>query len=513
MQKNVKPITYQVEVKDFKRFSILAATLLVLFLSALDALIMAAAMPTIVADLGGLSLYSWVYSAALLSRTVSVPIFGKLADLFKTKSLFMISTTIFLVASVMAGLSTSMGFLIFARVIQGIGAGGNFALVYVILTDVSSPEKRGKALGFAGFVWGIASILGPTLGGLIVTYFSWRWIFFMNIPLGILSLVGIYFFLSEIREKKKKVYLDFAGVFTLSVSILSLLTVFLVGGLTYPWISYEMLGLYLVTLLFSLGFYFAEKRAPEPILSLEFFRFKGFRNGNLAVFLSSFVIFSLFAYVPLFIQGVLFKTPMDVGFAMLSLSLGWSLGSLILGQVIHRIEKKISAVAGAVLLGTGTGTTLLFTTETTMTFCFWTFFISGLGMGFTSLATLLVVQNSLKNEDIGVATSSHQFARTLGGTLGIGICGGLFTARLTKEMNKLSSDHLSEIMDRKNMDQHIENILNPEMLSKFSESALEALRTATLSSLSLVFWIIFGISIICIGCCFFLPKNQIIIDT
>ncbi len=204
MLKNVKHRHYEVGVKEFKRFPVILAALLVLFLSALDALIMAAAMPTIVADLGGLSLYSWVYSAALLSRTVSLPIFGKLADLFKTKSLFMISTTIFLIASVMAGLSTSMGFLIFSRVIQGIGAGGNFALVYVILTDVSSPEKRGKTLGFASFVWGIASVLGPTLGGLIVTYFSWRWIFFMNIPLGILSLGVVYFFMTEIREKKKK---------------------------------------------------------------------------------------------------------------------------------------------------------------------------------------------------------------------------------------------------------------------------------------------------------------------
>jgi EmrB/QacA subfamily drug resistance transporter len=494
-------------MKDFKRFPVIAAALLVLFLSALDALIMAAAMPTIVADLGGLSLYSWVYSAALLSRTVSLPIFGKLADLFKTKSLFMLSTSIFLIASVMAGSSKSMGFLIFSRVIQGIGAGGNFALVYVILTDVSSTEKRGKTLGFASFVWGIASVLGPTMGGLIVTYFSWRWIFFMNIPLGILSLAVVYFYLVEIREKKKKVYLDLAGVITLSISILSLLTIFLIGGRNYPWISFEVLGLCLITLFFSMGFYIAEKRAPEPILSLEFFRFQGFRNGNLAVFLSSFIIFSLFAYAPLFIQGVLLKTPIEVGIAMLSLSFGWSMGSLMLGQVIHRIEKKTSALAGAVFLGTGTGATLLFTTETSMSFCFWTFLITGLGMGYVTLATLLVVQNSLKTEDIGVATSSHQFARTLGGTLGIGICGGLFTARLAREMNKLAPDHLVEIMQQENISHQIENIFNPEMLSKFSETTVETLRASTLSGLSLVFWIIFGISIICFGCCLLLPKN------
>ena len=507
MKKNVKSRNYEAKPDEFKRFPVIIAALLVLFLSALDALIMAAAMPTIVADLGGLPFYSWVYSAALLSRTVSLPIFGKLADLFKTKSLFMISTTIFLVASVMAGSSKSMGFLIFSRAIQGIGAGGNFALVYVILTDVSSPEKRGKTLGFASFVWGIASLLGPTLGGMIVTYFSWRWIFFMNLPLGILSIAGVYFFLVEIREKKKKIYLDFAGLITLSVSIVGLLTVFLMGGRTYPWLSYEMLGLCLVTLLFSTGFYFAEKRAPEPILSLEFFRLKGFRNGNIAVFLSSFVIFSLFAYAPLFIQGVLVKRPMDVGMAMLSLSLGWSMGSLTLGQFIHRFQNKTPATAGGILLGIGAGTTLLFDMDTTLLFCFLSFLLTGIGMGFVTLATLLVVQNSLKSEDIGVATSSHQFARTLGGTLGIGICGGLFTARLDLEMQRLSPDLLEEITNHENFSDHIENIFNPDMLSKISDTALETLRIATLSGLSMVFWIIFGISLICIGSCFLLPKK------
>ena len=507
MIENMQSGSDEAEIKDIKRIPVIVAALLVLFLSALDALIMAAAMPTIVADLGGLAFYSWVYSAALLSRTVSLPIFGKLADLFKTKSLFMISTTIFLVASVMAGSSTSMGFLIFSRVIQGIGAGGNFALVYVILTDVSSQEKRGKTLGLASFVWGIASLLGPTLGGLIVTYFSWRWIFFLNLPLGILSIAGVYFFLIDVREKKKKIYLDIAGVITLSVSILGLLTVFLMGGRTYPWISYEISGLCLVTLLFFFGFYLAEKRAREPILSLDFFRIKGFRTGNLAVFLSSFVIFSLFAYAPLFIQGVLLKSPMEVGMAMLSLSLGWSVGSLMLGQFIHRFENKTPATAGAVFLGTGAGATLLFSPETTMFFCFFTFLLTGLGMGFVTLATLLVVQNSLKTEDIGVATSSHQFARTLGGTLGIGICGGLFTARLDREMSRLSPDFFAEIMNQERLSHHIENIFNPEILSKISDNALEPLRIAALSGLSMVFWIIFGISILCLGCCLLLPKT------
>ena len=177
------------------RMMIIFSALLALFLGAMDALIMTAAMPTIVAELGGLHLYSWVYSAYLLARAVSLPVFGKLGDLFKNKNIFLISIGIFLLSSIAAGFSPNMTFLIVCRVFQGIGAGGIFALVYIILADISPPGQRAKTMSFASSVWGIASVLGPTLGGFIVSYMSWRWIFFINVPLGLLSLGGVSFFL------------------------------------------------------------------------------------------------------------------------------------------------------------------------------------------------------------------------------------------------------------------------------------------------------------------------------
>lgn len=491
-----------------KRYPVIAAALTALFLGALDALVMSAAMPTVVADLGGLSLYSWVYSAYFLARAVALPIFGKLADLFRTKFLFIGSIGIFMISSAMAGFSTNMGFLILSRVIQGIGAGGNFALVYIVLSDVSAPDKRGKTLGLASFVWGAASLLGPTLGGFVVSYFSWRWIFFMNVPFALLSMAGLYFFLVEIREKKKKAYLDFAGVFTLSAAILSLLTAFLVGGREFPWISHEIFGLGLMTVVFSAAFYFVEKRAPEPILSLQFFRFRGFSTGNAAVFASSFVIFSLFAYAPLFIQGVLLKSPMEVGVAMLSLSFGWSVGSLLLGQVVHIAGEKKAAIAGSLLLVAGAGATLTFSSQTSMENCFWIFLLVGLGMGFVTLSTLLLVQRSLKSEDMGVATSSHQFARTLGGTIGIGICGGLFTARLANEIEMRSLNDAIETAKDASIGSHMENLFDPETLSRLSETARQAFQAASLSSLSIVFWVISAVSLVCLGVCLFLPGKS-----
>ena len=408
---------------------VVAATLAALFLGALDALVMSAAMPTIITDLGGMELYSWVYSAYFLSRAVCLPVFGKLADLLAVKRLFIISITIFLLASVFAGVSPGMGYLIAARALQGVGAAGIFALVYIVLADIAPPGKRAKLLSLASTVWGIASVLGPSLGGFMVTYLSWRWIFFINVPISLFSMVLVAAHLIEVREKKDRVYLDIPGVVTLSVAVLGLLTLVMVGGKGAGWLSAPSLLLMTVTVVFAVGFYVAEKRAREPILSLAFFSLPGFRTGNASVFLSSFAIFSLFAYAPLFIQGALGKTPVQVGLAMISLSLGWSLGSFILGQTMHRMGERTAAVIGALSLTVGAGATLTFTPGTSMQVCFWVFFLAGLGMGFVTLATLLVVQASLDGSNLGVATSSHQFARTLGGAIGVGVCGGVVTAR------------------------------------------------------------------------------------
>ncbi len=320
---------------------IISASLLALFLGALDALVMSAAMPTIVADLGGLHLYSWVYSAYLLARTVSLPIFGKLADIYRTKPLYVVSILIFIVASLAAGFAKSMLFLIVCRAIQGIAAGGNFALVYIVLADISPPEERGKTLSLASFIWGLASVLGPTMGGFIVAYFSWPWIFFINVPLGVLSLAGVSLYLLETREKKKKAIIDYSGALTLSISVLGLLFIFLLAGRNHAWNSPRILMLWAVTIVFGVLFYTAERRAREPILPISFFKLRGFSVGNAAVFLSSFAIFSFFGFAPLFIQGALGKSPVEVGTAVLSLSLGWSIGSLVLGRLVHRWGKKI----------------------------------------------------------------------------------------------------------------------------------------------------------------------------
>jgi EmrB/QacA subfamily drug resistance transporter len=473
------------------RLYIIAAALLALFLGALDTLVMGAAMPTIVADLGGLHLYSWVFSVYLLTRAVSLPIFGKLCDLFNSKRLYIISIIIFLLSSVLAGVSQSMTQLTLSRALQGVGAGGNFALAYIVLADISPPEKRGKMMALASFIWGLASVLGPTLGGLIVNYFSWRWIFFINIPLGIMALIGILIYLTETREKKKEASIDYLGVLTMSITILALLSAFLLAGRTYAWASSQIIGLLIITLGAGLAFYHTEKRAIDPILPLSFFRVQGFSIGNGSAFFASFAIFSLSAFSPLFIQGALGKTPAQLGVALVPLSLGWSLGALACGQLIHRLRERPSALLGSFLLVTGSGMTLAFSTATSLTAFSIVLAVAGLGMGFVSIATLLTVQNSLAVSDLGIATASHQFSRTLGGTIGIGITGSFVTAQLSKTIDLLLNSGLQKKMLASfstQIYQNAENLFRPEIQSLLAADVQKFLQEAVAQSVTWVFW-------------------------
>lgn len=488
-----------------RRVMIIFSALLALFLAAMDTLIMTAAMPTIVADLGGLHLYSWVYSAYLLARAVSLPIFGKLGDIFKNKSIFLISIGTFLLASIAAGFSTSMAFLIGCRTLQGIGAGGIFSMVYIVLADISPPGERARTMSFASSVWGIASVLGPTLGGFVVSNTSWRWIFFINVPLALMSLVGIGYFLVETREKHKDVSLDIPGVVTLSISILGLLTLFLVGGRDVPWVSPQIMFLVLITMFSGMGFIFFEKRARDPILPLTFFKRKGFALGNLSVFLSSFAIFAFFAFSPIFIQGAQGKSPMQVGIAMLSLSLGWSLGSMIFGQISNRMNTKKAAVIGGICLVVGCSLSLSFHAETSIIYTFMVLQLVGLGMGFVALSTLVIVQNSVDPADLGVATSSHQFARTFGGTVGIGICGGLLMSRLTNTIEMLQ-EILPESLQIKSQGS-LENLIRPEFQGLLPETTIDLLHQSIASNVQVIFWISLLISIACLMTGFFLPEE------
>lgn len=490
------------------RMLVIVASLLALFLGALDALVVGAAMPTIVAELGGLSLYSWVFSSYLLARAISLPIFGKLCDLFGSKKLYIAAIAIFVVSSILAGAARSMTQLIVFRALQGIGAGGNFALAYIVVADLSSPEKRGKMMGFISFVWGIASLMGPAMGGFIVSYWSWPWIFYINVPVGGLALLGIMFYLKDTHRGKADGTVDYAGALTLSAAVLGLLTAFMLAGRTYTWLSPQILCLFGVSAAAVAAFIHVERKAKDPILELSFFRIPGFSLGNAGAFFSSFAIFSLSSFSPLFIQGALGKTPAQLGVAMIPLSLGWSAGALLCGQLVRHPHEKSFSLLGAVTLVVSSGLTLTFSPSTSLPACALVFGLAGLGMGFVSIATLLIVQRSLEPSDLGVATSSHQFARTLGGTVGIGVAGSFVTERITQSMDTMMRSPLGSVVPESlaaQLTENVQSLFQPEIQAVLPEAVLNALQGAVGQGMEMVFLAVFGASLVSLFFCLFLP--------
>jgi EmrB/QacA subfamily drug resistance transporter len=493
------------DVADKDKNWIIWSALLALFLGALDALVMSAAMPTIISELGGLHLYAWSYSAYFLARAVALPIFGKLSDMYSSKILFLFAITIFLAASIAAGCSPSMEFLVVTRVFQGLGSGGIFGLVYVVLSDVSTPEQRAKTLSLASAVWGIASLVGPTLGGFIVTWFSWRWIFFINIPLGVLSFYGIAVYFKEFRKKTAEKDIDFLGALLLSGFILGLLTLIMAGGRELPVASMPFVLILFATAISGACFFIVETRAENPMLDLSFFKYPSYALGNGLVFFASFAIFSLFAYAPILLQGARSQTPLQVGYAMLSLSLGWSVGSLVVGRNMNRIGLKRSTLIGTVLLVLGTGMTLGFSRTTGMAECFAAFMVVGFGMGVVSLTTLLVVQNSVDTRNLGVATSFHQFSRTMGGAIGVGLCGGIVTDKLIAELSAAGQNLPESLIHM--LQQSTANLFQKEFQSMVPDGMKTLLQDAVLNGVYLAFVIVFIVSVINLGLSMMLKKQ------
>ena len=314
----------------------------------------------------------------------------------------------------------------------------------------------------------------------------------------------------ETRDKHEVIEIDYAGIITLVVAILSFLTAFLLGGREHGWTSLPILGLFALFALSAMGFYMAEKRSNEPIICFDFFRLRGFSTGNGLVFFSSVAIFSLSAFSPLFIQGALGQSPFQLGIVMMFLSFGWSAGALYCGRRSSRWGEKPFCLAGGLILIVGCVMAVRFSADTSLWTCAVAMGLAGVGMGFTSIATLLVVQNSVEKTDLGVATSSHQFTRTLGGTVGIGICGSLVTARFAQVADTLNQSALQgkirpAVMDQ--IRQNFENFFRPDVQQQLLPEVQKALHQAIGSCVVDVFWLALIAAVICLIFGLFLPPK------
>lgn len=413
---------------------IIGGLMLVLLLAALDSTIVATALPTIVGDLGGLQHIAWVVTAYLLAQTVVMPIYGKLGDLYGRKVVLQAAIVIFLVGSALCGISQSMPELIAFRAIQGLGGGGLVVTTQAALGDVVSPRERGRYSGLFGAVFGVASVAGPLLGGFLTGSLSWRWIFYINIPFGILALVVLGLSFPGVTERVQR-SIDWLGALLLAGGLTALVLFTSLGGNTLAWGSPEMIALAGLGLVMLSGFVWADRRASEPVLPLRLFRNRVFSVTSAVGLIVGFALIGSVTFLPLFQQVVKGLSPTQSGLQLIPLMGGVLVASIASGQIISRRGRyRIFPIAGTGL--TVVGLLMLSqvgagTSETTLAV---EMLVVGLGLGMVMQVLVLAVQNAVDYEDLGVATSGASLFRSIGGSLGTAVLGAVFTAQLTSAL-------------------------------------------------------------------------------
>jgi EmrB/QacA subfamily drug resistance transporter len=413
-----------------ERKLVTAAVMLGMFLAALEATAVAAAVPTAVGELGGVSHYSWVFSAYLLTSTTTVPMFGKLADLFGRRLIYQIAVGIFLLGSALSGLAGTFGQLVVFRAVQGLGAGGVTPVAVTVIGDIYSLEERARMQGVFSAVWAVSSLLGPLLGGLITDALSWRWIFYLNIPFGIVSAWMLHRWLRE-ETSGRRHKLDVLGTLSLTAAISLLLLALMEGGGAWGWRDPRTLGLLAGAAVGLVVFFWQERRAPEPMLPLDLFKSRLIAVASVGNLLLGALLYVITAYVPMFAQGVLGGTAVDAGTILAPILIGWPIASTLAGRLLIRVGYRPLTRGGSLLILAGVLLLARVSAETTRPDVLVAMLITGLGLGFTSMPYLLGVQNAVSWNRRGVATSSVQFFRNMGGALAVAALGALLNARLT----------------------------------------------------------------------------------
>src|SRR5258708_2963133 len=383
------------QITNSQKVLVMIGVMLGLLLAALDQTIVSTALPRIVQDLKGLEHLSWVVTAYLLTSTVTVPIYGKLSDIFGRKFLFLGAIVVFMLGSALSGISQDMTQLILFRGLQGIGGGALFATAFTIIADLFAPAERGKWMGIFGGVFGLSSVLGPTLGGYLTDHASWRWNFYINIPVGILALVVVYFLMPHIKSTVKEKYIDYAGAITIILGLVPFLLGLLWGGNQYPWASRQIIGLFVMSAVVLTAFIYAEKKAKDPILPLDLFKNNVFLSCILAVCLSGLGMFGAFIYIPLFSQMVLGTNATNSGLILTPMTFGIIIASTLTGQIVSRTGKyKILAVAGLALAAAAIYSLSTMDVNTTQRDMILRMIATGLGLGVTFPIFKITVQNA-----------------------------------------------------------------------------------------------------------------------
>ena len=417
--------------------TIFVALMLGMFLAALDQTIVSTALPTIVGDLGGLNHLSWVVTSYLLASTISTPLYGKLGDMIGRKPIFLAAILIFLAGSMLAGLSQSMGELIGFRALQGMGAGGLMVGAQAIIADIVPPRERGRYMGLIGSVFALASVAGPLLGGFLVDSLSWRWVFYVNMPVGALAVLIVATRL-HLHTPHTRHSIDYLGAALLSGAVGALILLTTWGGSEYAWGSGLIIGLGIAAAVLLATFIWWEGRTAEPILPLELFRSRVFSVANAMGFTIGMAMFGAIIFIPLYLQLVYGASPTSSGLRLLPLMAGLLVAAIASGRVISRIGRyKAFPIAGTAILVGGMFLLSRLGVGTAPWLASLYMLVVGVGIGLVMQVLVLVVQNDVPARQIGVATSTATFFRSLGGSFGVAIFGTIFASRLAHELSGL----------------------------------------------------------------------------
>ncbi|MET3960860.1 EmrB/QacA subfamily drug resistance transporter [Marmoricola sp. OAE513] len=464
----------------------MSGLIVAMLLAQLDNMIVAPALPTIVGELGGLKHLSWVGTGYILASAVATPIWGKLGDLFGHKRTFMISIVLFLIGSALCGVAQNMTELVFFRAFQGLGAGGLLVGIMSVLGMLVPPRERGKYMGVMMAVMPVSMIGGPLVGGWITDHVSWRWAFYVNLPLGALALFVIWSTLHLTTETKRteKVVIDWSGIAVLTVWIVCLVLGITWGGTEYAWDSWQIITLFAVAAAGLLSFVLIERNAVEPVIGLHLFANKNFTLSTVVAFVAGFTMFGTIYFLPQFQQFVQGKSATNSGLLLMPLMFALMATSIGGGQVISRTGRyKAFPIVGTVLLGVGL---YLFSTMDvdTTTFTSALFMIvMGLGLGCLMQTTNLIAQNSVEIKDLGAGTGTFTFVRTLGGSIGLAILGSIYTHQLTGELTKDLGGRLPSASG-----ESIQS-LTPELLKEQPPQFIDAFQHAVVAGThSIFFW-------------------------
>jgi EmrB/QacA subfamily drug resistance transporter len=455
-----------------ERGPVLLAVMLSIGLVAIDATILATAVPAVVDDLGGFTQFPWLFSIYLLGQAVSVPLYSKLADQYGRKPMMLVGVGLFLVGSLLCGLAWNMVALIAFRAVQGLGAGAVMPIGMTIVGDIYSIEERAKVQGYLASVWALAAVVGPALGGIFADYVSWRWIFFVNLPIG---AAAMFMLLRRFQERvaPARHRFDLLGSALLTLGGVLLLLALLEGGVEWAWGSATSISLFAVSGLLLVGFVVVETRAAEPVLPLWVFRHRVILPAILVSLVIGVLLMGLTSYIPLYAQGVLGHGAVSSGFALAALTLGWPLAAANAGRLYLTIGFRATIVIGAVIALGGTLLALTIDADSSLLHVALPCFVMGFGFGFSAAPAVIVAQSAVDWRSRGVTTGATMFARSVGSAVGVAVFGAVVNSQITRRLGHSSPDleHLKP------------DVLEPAIHTTFVWSAVVAVALVLVSLL------------------------------